>query len=180
VIRSIEAIKTAVRVLTAMTDRQVPNEADVEELRQLVPLLVNVPVDELACEVIKQVIEAAQATRWRVDLGGARASHGAALTEGDALGTYAHGLLAFAPLALAWCSQIGQARKGRSAADILTPREIAVLRLIAAGLSTRQVAAQLGIKFKTAAAHRASIMQKLDTHTVEAVRYAIRHGLVEP
>jgi DNA-binding CsgD family transcriptional regulator len=57
----------------------------------------------------------------------------------------------------------------------LTPREREVLHLIAAGLSTKQVAANLGISFKTAACHRANIMSKLGLHTVvDLVRYALQ------
>jgi PAS domain S-box-containing protein len=63
----------------------------------------------------------------------------------------------------------------------LTFREVQVLRMIAAGLSTKQVAATLGIAYKTADAHRTHIMHKLDVHeTAGVVRCAIRFGLVEP
>ena len=63
----------------------------------------------------------------------------------------------------------------------LTPRETEVLKLIAEGLSTKQIAAQLGISFKTAVSHRSRIMAKLDIHEVASlVRYAIRKKLIEP
>jgi DNA-binding CsgD family transcriptional regulator len=59
--------------------------------------------------------------------------------------------------------------------DRLTPRECEVLHLIAAGRTTKQIAADLGITFKTAATHRAHIMEKLDLHGVaELVRYSLR------
>ena len=62
----------------------------------------------------------------------------------------------------------------------LTPRERDVLRLIAEGLSTKQVAAALGVSTKTAETHRARLMTKLGIHhTVGLVRYAIRRGLIE-
>jgi DNA-binding NarL/FixJ family response regulator len=64
-------------------------------------------------------------------------------------------------------------------ADPLTPREREILQLIAEGLATKQVAAQLGISVKTAESHRARIMRKLNVHEVTGlVRYAIRQGLV--
>lgn len=64
---------------------------------------------------------------------------------------------------------------------ILTPREREVLRLIAVGKSTREVADLLGVSYKTIDAHRANIMGKLDLHKVaDLVRYAVRRGLVEP
>ena len=62
----------------------------------------------------------------------------------------------------------------------LTQRETDVLKLIAAGLSTLQVATKLGISFKTVASHRAHIMDKLDIHNrASLVRYAIDNKLVE-
>jgi two-component system response regulator NreC len=64
---------------------------------------------------------------------------------------------------------------------VLTPRETEVLKLIVAGLSTKQIAAQLGVSFKTAVSHRSRMMEKLDIHEVASlVRYAIRNKLVEP
>ena len=63
----------------------------------------------------------------------------------------------------------------------LTPRETEVLKLIAEGLSTKQIAAQLGVSFKTAASHRSRMMEKLDIHEVASlVRYAVRKKLIEP
>ncbi len=70
---------------------------------------------------------------------------------------------------------------GDPAVDTLTPREIQVLRLMADGLSTKEVARELKITFKTAASHRGRILSKLGVHeTISAVRWAIRAGLVEP
>src|ERR671931_120102 len=61
----------------------------------------------------------------------------------------------------------------------LSPREREVLRLIAAGQTTKQVAAQLGISVKTAEGYRESIVEKLQVHgTAGLVRYAIRTGLI--
>ena len=63
----------------------------------------------------------------------------------------------------------------------LTERERQVLVLIAEGNSTKEVAALLGISYKTADSHRSKIMEKLDVHeTASLVRYAIRHNLVKP
>jgi PAS domain S-box-containing protein len=63
----------------------------------------------------------------------------------------------------------------------LTPREQQVLVLIADGKSTKEIAAVLGISYKTADSHRSRILEKLDVHeTASMVRYAIRLGLVRP
>jgi two-component system, NarL family, response regulator NreC len=65
------------------------------------------------------------------------------------------------------------------AMDGLTEREQEVLRLVAEGCTSQQVAAELCISVKTVEHHRAHIMEKLDVHTRAAlVRYAIRRGLV--
>jgi DNA-binding NarL/FixJ family response regulator len=62
----------------------------------------------------------------------------------------------------------------------LTRRELEVLRLLAEGLTTKQVAWRLGVAFKTAASHRSSVLTKVGVHeTVSAVRWAIRSGLIE-
>jgi two-component system response regulator NreC len=66
-------------------------------------------------------------------------------------------------------------------ADPLTSRERQILQLIAEGQSSKEIATLLGISAKTAEAHRARIMRKLDLHgTASLVRYAIRQGMVEP
>ncbi len=68
-----------------------------------------------------------------------------------------------------------------AAADPLTPRQREVLRLVAEGLSTKQIARQLGISPKTVEAHRSQLMNALDIHDIAGlVRYAIRIGLVKP
>jgi DNA-binding NarL/FixJ family response regulator len=65
------------------------------------------------------------------------------------------------------------------ATDPLTPRERQVLQLIAEGETAKGMANLLGISVKTAEAHRARIMQKLEiSGTAGLVRYAIRRGLV--
>jgi DNA-binding NarL/FixJ family response regulator len=63
--------------------------------------------------------------------------------------------------------------------DRLTEREREVLREIAAGYSTKQVAARLGIGVRTVESHRASLMRKLDLHSVARLtQFALREGLL--
>jgi DNA-binding NarL/FixJ family response regulator len=62
----------------------------------------------------------------------------------------------------------------------LTPREQEVMRLLAEGLSTKEIAAKLFISSKTVDNHRANIMKKLGRHsTMELVRYAAKLGLID-
>lgn len=61
----------------------------------------------------------------------------------------------------------------------LTPRQIEVLQLVAAGLRTRDIADRLGVSIKTIETHRGEIMKRLGVHDVVGLaRYAIRVGLV--
>ena len=65
-------------------------------------------------------------------------------------------------------------------ADRLTPRQREVLRLIAEGLSTKEIAFRLKLSIKTIETHRAQIMERLDIHDVAGlVRFAVRTGLID-
>lgn len=69
----------------------------------------------------------------------------------------------------------------RLSEDPLTPRETEIVKLIAEGYSTRQIAELLVISEKTVDRHRTNILEKLGMHDrVDLVRYAIRRGLVVP
>lgn len=68
---------------------------------------------------------------------------------------------------------------GGTSPDALTNRLRDTLRLIAAGNTTREIAATLGVSEKTAELYRSRLMDRLDIHdTAGLVRYAIRCGLV--
>jgi DNA-binding NarL/FixJ family response regulator len=75
-----------------------------------------------------------------------------------------------------------RARQGDDLPDtILTPREEEVLKLIAEGYSTREIANTLGISAKTVDRHRTNTLAKLGLRDrLELTRYAIRAGLIEP
>ncbi len=65
--------------------------------------------------------------------------------------------------------------------DPLTPREQEVVKLVAEGNSSREIATALVISEKTVERHRANVLEKLGMRDrVELTRYAIRQGLVEP
>lgn len=68
---------------------------------------------------------------------------------------------------------------GPSPLDLLTPRQREILRFIAEGRSTKQIAAQLGVSIKTVETHRALLMERLGIHELAGlVRFAVRTGLV--
>jgi len=65
--------------------------------------------------------------------------------------------------------------------DPLSPRELEVVKLIAEGFTSEEIAEQLFISKKTVDRHRANVLEKLGMRNrVELTRYAIRRGLVVP
>ena len=70
------------------------------------------------------------------------------------------------------------ARPGGGAAPRLTDRETEVLRLVAKGLSYKQIAERLVLSHRTVQNHVQNTLNKLQLHNrVELVRYAIQQGL---
>ena len=68
-----------------------------------------------------------------------------------------------------------------SATEVLTPRETQVVKLIAEGHTSREIAGLLVISEHTVERHRERILEKLGLRDrVALTRYAIRRGLVEP
>lgn len=75
-------------------------------------------------------------------------------------------------------NEMSERAEGTLAGDLLTERERDVLRLVAEGLSSKEIADRTGISVKTVEAHRGNISQKLRLHDAVALtRFAIRHGL---
>ena len=69
----------------------------------------------------------------------------------------------------------------RSGTTPLTQREVGILRLIALGFTSVEVADKLNISPRTVETHRANIHRKLGLDTrAEMVRYAMTLGLLEP
>jgi DNA-binding NarL/FixJ family response regulator len=76
-------------------------------------------------------------------------------------------------------SVVGAMKRGPADnAPQLTPRERDVVRLLAEGLTSKEIAARLGMAPKTVDGHRSAIMDKLGIHSVAGlVKYAIRNHL---
>lgn len=71
-----------------------------------------------------------------------------------------------------------KSRQTAFSSTILTPRERSVLELVVQGKTTKRIAAELGIAFKTAASHRYSAMSKLGVgNTAALVRDSLRMGI---
>jgi DNA-binding NarL/FixJ family response regulator len=72
------------------------------------------------------------------------------------------------------------AKSSGATESLLSPREKAVVQLIAEGHTNKKIADVLGISLKTVETHRATAMRKLNVETTAAlIRYAIRNKLVE-
>jgi DNA-binding NarL/FixJ family response regulator len=71
--------------------------------------------------------------------------------------------------------------RGEDQFDVLTPRELEVLKLIAEAHTSKEIADALFISIKTVDRHRQNILEKLGMRDrVELTRYAIRRGLIQP
>ncbi|HWA12281.1 MAG TPA: response regulator transcription factor [Burkholderiales bacterium] len=76
-------------------------------------------------------------------------------------------------------SYVKPATNGDAGLDALSPRQKEILKAIAGGRSTKQIAYDLGLSVKTIETHRAQIMERLDIHDLAGlVRFAIRVKLV--
>ncbi len=74
---------------------------------------------------------------------------------------------------------IEKAIESRSPLAKLTSRQVEVLRLVAEGHRTREIANRLDLSIKTVESHRGEVMKRLGMHdVVSLVRYALRVGLI--
>ncbi len=72
-----------------------------------------------------------------------------------------------------------KSNKDKITDNILSPREVEILQMIAEGLTSQKIAENLCISVKTVDTHRKKIMQKLGIHnTAGLVKYAIKHKIV--
>jgi len=68
-----------------------------------------------------------------------------------------------------------------TASDNLTQRQIEILKLIAQGRASKEIAFELGLSSKTIDVHRARIMDRLQLNDIASLtRYAVRQGLITP
>jgi DNA-binding NarL/FixJ family response regulator len=100
----------------------------------------------------------------------------------DAVRTVYRGESALSPEVASKVVRQATGRRPASAADQiepLTPREIDVLRLVARGMTNREVGQELGISHRTVQGHLASVYDKLDASSrTEAVTEALKRGWI--
>jgi DNA-binding NarL/FixJ family response regulator len=103
--------------------------------------------------------------------------------DGDAV--FTPGLAAlvlgeFRRLAAAPADIAGDGRESREDAPRLTERETEILRMVATGMSYKQIATRLVLSHRTVQNHVQNTLGKLHLHNrIELVRYAIEHGLTD-
>jgi DNA-binding CsgD family transcriptional regulator len=141
--------------------------------------------DRSACATLRRAAE-----RWHelgvpYEVATARMLQGAACREADD----PDGATAAFESARALFEQLGAAPDLRSLRDFTTPatelpadltaREVEVLRLVAAGMTNRQIAARLFLSEKTISRHLSNIFSKTNVSTRSAATaFAFEHGLV--
>ncbi len=87
----------------------------------------------------------------------------------------------YSPAVQGQLARLAREPRGRAGLESLTEREREVLRRVARGLTTKEIAAELGISVRTVDSHRANLMRKLDLRSVARLtRFAIREGFVDP
>ncbi|GLY22972.1 response regulator transcription factor [Micromonospora sp. NBRC 101691] len=174
-------IAPAARPDVVVLDLHLPDAGGVEVIRGLRAALPEVRVLMLSASGEEQdVLEAVKAGATGYLLKSAAAAEFL-----DAVGRTARGEAVFTPglagLVLGEYRRLA-ARPGAPAGDDGTPRlterETEVLRLVAKGLSYKQIAARLGLSHRTVQNHVQNTLGKLHLHNrVELTRYAISQGL---
>lgn len=131
----------------------------------------------------KVLIVSAWGDDWSVSRAVEAGCHGYLLKEQgldelvDGIQAVARGEATFAPSVLSRVLKL--LRPGTVQAETLTARETEVLRRLADGLTTEQIAADLYVSVNTVRNHVNNIIRKLNVHSrLEAVSYAIRNGLI--
>jgi DNA-binding NarL/FixJ family response regulator len=173
-IRIAPAAKPDVVVL----DLQLPDVSGVEVIRQLLAADPRIRVLMLSASGEEShVIDAVRAgATGYLTKSAARAEFLAAVGRtADGEPVFTAGL---ASLVLGEFRRLAEQPPERSGTPPLTDRETEILRLVAKGLSYKQVAARLVLSHRTVQNHVQNTLGKLQMHNrVELTRYAIEHGL---
>lgn len=131
----------------------------------------------------KVLVLSAWGDDWSVSRAVEMGCHGYLLKEQglddlvDGIRAVARGEATFAPAVLSRVLKL--LRPGTVTSESLTGRETEVLRRLADGLTTEQIAADLYVSVNTVRNHVNNVIRKLNVHSrLEAVSYAIRNGLI--
>ncbi|MFB4315677.1 response regulator [Actinomadura sp. 21ATH] len=171
-------IAAAARPQVAVVDLQLPDVGGVEVTRHLVAADPPVRVLVLSASGEQQdVLDAvkAGATGYLLKSAGRAEFLDAVRRTGDGDAVFTPGL---AGLVLGEYRRLAAAPRADDGAPRLTERETEVLRLVAKGLTYKQIAERLVLSHRTVQNHVQNTLGKLQLHNrVELVRYAIEKGL---
>ncbi|MEO3744312.1 response regulator transcription factor [Plantactinospora sp. B5E13] len=173
-------VARATRPDVVVLDLQLPDISGVEVIRGLLAELPEVRVLMLSASGEQQsVLDAVKAGATGYLLKSAAPAEFLAAVRGTAAGdaVFTPGL---AGLVLGEYRRLAVAPQPASDANLpqLTERETEVLRLVAKGMSYRQIATRLGLSHRTVQNHVQNTLGKLQMHNrVELTRYAIEQGL---
>ena len=164
---------TALRPDVVISDVAMPVMGGIDALRELrergeevkVIVLTMHAEPELACQAL------------RAGASGYLLKHSAGEELVAAIGQVMQGHVYISPL-IASDVIAAMSASGRRNAE-LTPRQRDVLRLVASGLTMKEVAAELNLSRRTVETHKYEMMETLGVRsTAELVQYAMRHGFV--
>jgi DNA-binding NarL/FixJ family response regulator len=179
-------IAAAARPDVVVLDLQLPDISGVQVIRGLVDALPGVRVLMLSASGEEQsVLDAvkAGATGYLVKSAGPQEFLDAVRRTAAGEAVYTPGLAGLVLgeyRRLAASPRSGRADAGADGAPRLTERETEVLRLVAKGLSYKQIAERIGVSHRTVQNHVQNTLGKLHLHNrVELTRYAIEQGLDE-
>jgi DNA-binding NarL/FixJ family response regulator len=151
--------------------------ADGEDTTEFIPEVL------VAAPDAKVLVLSAWGDDWSVSRAVEMGCHGYMLKEQglddlvDGIRAVARGEATFAPAVLSRVLKL--LRPGAVTSESLTGRENDVLRRLADGLTTEQIAADLYVSVNTVRNHVNNIIRKLNVHSrLEAVSFAIRNGLI--
>jgi DNA-binding NarL/FixJ family response regulator len=151
--------------------------ADGDDTTEFIPEILS------AAPEAKVLVLSAWGDDWSVSRAVEMGCHGYMLKEQgldelvDGIRAVARGEATFAPAVLSRVLKL--LRPGATTSESLTGRETEVLRRLADGLTTEQIAADLYVSVNTVRNHVNNIIRKLNVHSrLEAVSFAIRNGLI--
>ncbi len=74
---------------------------------------------------------------------------------------------------------VNNSQRPQTSYDRLSPREREILKLLAEGLSVKEIATRLNLSVKTVDVHKYNLMRKIDVHDrAELIKYAIQKKLI--
>jgi len=158
-----------------LLDISMPLLNGIEACRQLVKLMPKTRVIFLTMHTDVVYVEEA----FRAGGAGYLLKRSAASELTSAIDTVMHGKRYITPL-INWKESTTRVRRtNKTASERLSPRQRAVLQLVAEGRTNKEIATLLHLSEKTVDFHKSSIKRELMLNsTAELTQFAIRHGII--